>query len=78
MLNLNKICGTLTLTNLGPAMATVVFSHFYKIPLVPKVTKCIFYNISSSLLMLSDQNFFWSDKSMFPLRKNIFLMGNQK
>ena len=25
-------------------MATVAFSHFYKIPLVPKVTKFIFYN----------------------------------
>ena len=29
-------------------MATVAFSHFYKIPLVPKVTKFLFYNILSS------------------------------
>ena len=37
----------------GLAMATVAFSHFYKIPLVPKVTKSTFYSISSSLLMIS-------------------------
>ena len=35
---------------------TDAFSHFYKIPLVPKVTKFIFYNISSSLLT---QKPFW-------------------
>ena len=43
----------------GLAMATVAFSHFYKIPLVPKVTKFIFYNISSSLLMLLSQKKIW-------------------
>ena len=43
----------------GLAMATVAFSHFYKIPLVPKVSKFIFYNISSSLLALSSQKSFW-------------------
>ena len=58
----------------GLVIATVAFSHFYKIPLVPKVTKFIFYNMSSSLLTLSPKHFF----GMFALRKNIFLMGNQK
>ena len=43
----------------GLAMLTVAFSHFFKIPLVPKVTKFIFYNISSPLLMLSTQKLFW-------------------
>ena len=59
-------------------MATVAFSHFYKIPLVPKVTKFIFYNISSCLLTLSSQNFFWWDKSMFALRKKYFFNGKPK
>ena len=43
----------------GLAMATVAFSHFYKIHLVPKVTKFTFYNISSSLLTLSSHKCFW-------------------
>ena len=30
----------------------------YKIPLVPKVTKLVFCNISCSLLMLSTQKYF--------------------
>ena len=59
-------------------MATVAFSHFYKIPLVPKVTKFIFYNISSSLLTLSSQIFFGKTKVCLLWEKNIFLMGNQK
>ena len=57
---------------------TVAFSHFYKIPLVPKVTKFIFYNISSSLLTLSSQKMFGKTKVCLLWEKNISLMGNQK
>ena len=59
-------------------MDTVAFSHFYKIPLVPKVTKFIFYNISSSLLILSFQKNVLYDKSMFALRKKYFFNGKPK
>ena len=59
-------------------MATVAFSHFYKISLVPKVTKFIFYNISSSPSTLSTQKCFCKTKVCLLWEKNIFLMGNQK
>ena len=50
-----------------------VFSGVKYECLPPKVNKFTFYNISSSLLMLSTPKFLWPDKSMFALRnKNVF------
>ena len=42
-------------SHVGLTMAAVAFSHFYKIPLAPKVTKFIFHNIYSSLLTPSSR-----------------------
>ena len=52
----------------------------YKIPLValvPKVTKFIFYNISSSLLVLSAQNIFGKTK-VCGSQKKLFFNGKPK
>ena len=59
------------------AMATVPFSHFYKIPFFPKVTKFIFYNTSSSLLTLSS-NFILVQQKYFCFEKKIFFQSETK
>ena len=60
-------------------MSTVAFSHFYKIPLVPKVTKFIFYNISSSLLTVSSLKFFLVTQKYVCFEKKIcFFNGKPK
>ena len=61
-------------------MATVAFSHFYKISLVPKVTKFIFYNIIIffSINAIIPKMFLIRKKYVCFEQKIIFLMENQK
>ena len=69
---------SLTLNILDVSQRVLQFFLILQNPLPPKVTKSTFYNISSSLLMLSASNLSWWDKSIFTLTNKIVLDGKPK